>query len=149
MMSKTFEYRLLKASWGIAIDIIGDIVFFESSPSSKNIIGAWKGITISLKFSDQLKSFLSEPESRFVRHAILLKKEVISTKVASVGETGILFNLDAIKFNLCDYQLEGIYVAVIKWLESELELEDIESINPLYNTELNKYEFPGIVFPYS
>lgn len=148
-MNKEFKYRLSKTSWGIAIDIIGDIVFLDTSKYNKWIIENIKGVSIGLEFSDQTNTFLSLQEKYFVKQAILFKKEAIAKQSITLGKTGVLFSLETIDFNLCDYQLEGLYIAVIKWLESKLTTEDIESINPHYNSETNRYEFPGISFPYS
>lgn len=146
-MGNILRYRLLQASWGIAIDIAGDVGIFEGSKFSEWLVADWKGIAIALRFSAEATAFLSEQEKVLVKRSILFKKEAIANKVKASAETGILFSFESVWYNSCDYQLEGLCAAVIQWIEKELELEEIEPIDVRYNPETNRYAFSGVGFP--
>ena len=146
-MDSVFRYRLLQASWGIAIDIAGDVEISEGSKFSEWLIADWKGIAIALRFSAEANAFLSEQEKVLAKRSILYKKESIANKVKARAETGVLFSLESVWFNPCDYQSEGLCAAFIQWIEKELELEEVEPIDVRYNPETNRYALSGVGFP--
>ena len=126
-----YKYRLLKTSWGIAIDI--DIEVRENISSSEyEIININPNINLAVKKS--LK---------------LLAEEIQFLKKGLQDAIPFIFNNLNIEKNVCventiinfaHYQEEGLYCAIQEALALYYKV-DIPKINTSYDKENNKYVF--------
>jgi hypothetical protein len=111
------KYRVLKSSWGIVIDIKGNIEEINSTENEFQI--AEKSLTPAEK--EQVKRALKSLSDNF--HG---KKYSIC--------------LQEITFNDCDFQIEGLYWACRDWLSKALNIK-VNDPEVTYNAKARKYIF--------
>lgn len=127
-MSK-IEYRFIKSSWGIAIDVAGNHEFFENQPS----IGKMIMPTIWLEI---VPANLSERERKLIEKGFKAVSKKILSKITD--SKFILINISEISFNPCDYQAEGLFTAIIEWASKEFNFEK-PKISIEFDKNQNKY----------
>jgi hypothetical protein len=110
-MDSTFKYRVLKSSWGIAIDVTAR---FDFSASPENADSISDGI--HLVIDDQT---LPNEYFELVETGVNLMSDRI--KECDV-EFPLCVRITELKFNPCDFQPCGIPWAVAGWITSELEI---------------------------
>ena len=120
-MMKTFKYRLVKASWAVAIDIAAE----SSSPS------AVPGDAINVK--DRLwlmivPRWLSKEERQQLRIGLSLVADSIlrSPRVATRGLEPLLVRVLDVSFNPCHYQAEGLAAAIAGWAAQEFAFRAVD-----------------------
>ena len=113
------KYRVLKTSWGIAIDIEAT---FEEIASDKNI----------LTFSEQS---LTPNEKEQI---IMGLEDLLS--VSDLGNKKYTIDIQKVLFNPCDFQVEGLYWASRDWLSKALNIKTMEPEISFDKTS-NKYFF--------
>jgi hypothetical protein len=127
-MSK-IEYRFIKSSWGIAIDIAGNHECFENQPS----VGKMIAPKIWLEIVDDK---LNESERNWIEKGLKTVDEKILSKIT--GSKSILIKISEVSFNPCDYQPEGLFAAIIEWTSKEFDFEK-PKINIEFDKKQNKY----------
>ena len=110
-MVRTFKYRLVKASWAIAIDIAAEVNFPTALPAKAVNIkdGLWLAI---------VPQWLSDDEQRYLTLGMTLVADSILALAKT--ETGrILVNVLDVQYNPCHYQSEGLAAALMGWAAEE------------------------------
>jgi hypothetical protein len=104
-MVRTFKYRLVKASWAIAIDITAEATFPTALPAKAVNIkdGLWLAI---------VPQWLSEDEQRYLTIGMTLVADSI---LAKAGTGRILVNVLDVQYNPCHYQSQGLAAALMGW----------------------------------
>lgn len=112
------KYRVLKTSWGIAIDITGLLL---DTTADKNVLAvSEKGLT-----SDQ-------------KNQITLGLESILNKIPADKKYNI--DIQKVWFNPCDFQTEGLFWASRDWISKALDIKTSEP-EISYDKTQNKYFF--------
>lgn len=133
-MSK-IEYRFIKSSWGIAIDLVGNHKIVEEKPHNAKLITP--RIWLELQTA---QSNLTEMEVDWIVKGLKAVSGKINSKTAD--SSFILINLTEITFNPCDYQQEGLLCAVIEWASNEFNF-DTPEIKIEFDENKNRYLING------
>ena len=127
---RTFPFRVLRASWGIAIDLRARAVL-SARPRADSL---WAGSRVQQNLSnvrllvvdiDQLLYGLS------VMAAAIEEKESDGYVIIEVGN---------VNYTPTDYQPEGLAAAIIGWVSEEFEV-DPPAIDVHFDDAENKYVF--------
>jgi hypothetical protein len=113
-MSK-FEYRLIKSSWGIAIDIEASYVCLKTPPTFGERISNNIWLTSNIK-----PLSLSESQFQWILKGLKLISEKITHKI-DVKEH-VLITISNIELNPSDYQIDGLALAIIGWTCQEFNI---------------------------
>jgi hypothetical protein len=109
-MVSTFNYRLVKASWAIAIDLTADSTCLAVAPSNAVKIKDRLWLRIEL-------SWLSKEEKNYLGLGLsLVAESVLHHKPDSEH---ILVRVLDVHFNPCHYQPEGLAAAIRNWAGQE------------------------------
>lgn len=130
---RTYPYRLIKAGWGIHITITANREFCDDMPANAHVI---PDVPVGLTFSDQACGLPAEIREQLVE-AVSAAAEEIS---ASVHGQPVLIDVSAFVFPELDFQLEGVPVAMRRWIEDEFGLEPREIIAS-FDRPTNTYVF--------
>ena len=113
------KYRILKTSWGIAIDISGTV---KESAADKNVLTiSDRGVT---------------PEEK---EQTLQGLESVLTQI-TVDSRKYNIDIQKIWFNPCDFQTDALFWAGRDWISKALHLKSSEP-EILYDRTLNQYSF--------
>ncbi len=118
-------YSVIKGSWGIWIQLGGWYEFVEVDEQKSDYIELVIGERVQSEFSVWLQRGL-EKSTEMMAELYCGKHLVIC--------------IEEVCFNPCDFQIEGIEAAMIKWVEEALSTKKIE-VNVSFNKEQNKYSF--------
>ncbi|HEX9059664.1 MAG TPA: hypothetical protein VF941_05765 [Clostridia bacterium] len=133
MSSFNHTYRVIKSSWGIVIDVSGELTSistYDNKSSCKMInSGLWCIIT---------DERLSETEKKYLYDGLEMVGKAIASNSSYKNETLIIIN--SVTYSFCDYQEEGLTAAIIQWAANAFNFE-APKINVAFNKEHNKYEF--------
>jgi hypothetical protein len=99
------KYRVLKTSWGIAIDFTGNI---KEVNSSKTIITISDN-SLAIAHKEQIE----------------LGFKSLSVEIADTNKT-FYIDIQKVDFNLCDFQIDGLYWACREWLSKALNIRVTE-----------------------
>ena len=125
----TYQYRVIKSSWGIAIDIGGEIVFATEAP-----FGAARvldGIYVSVG-----PSWVDDCQRRAIADGV--KQMASSVRAACPrGEVATARILD-VSYNPCDYQAEAVPWAVAGWIAEALQAPPPE-VSVEFDAKRNRY----------
>jgi len=131
-----YSYRIIKTSWGIAIDIAAEIIpindyrnWDELNQCNKIINGLWYSIK---------NNILSKEDEECLQKGLMMISKSIFQRFFS---NNILIVFHKIEYNPCDYQKEGLVMATIQWAINALNLVPVNDISVSFNKEVNKYEF--------
>ncbi len=127
-----YKFQVLKSSWGIVIfvdinDQLSNNILLNSIKISDNVYLKIEGeMTIS-----------SEVVNFWFRKAIL---DVEDNLREQFNNLKVCFCVTTIEFVHTDFQEEGLYCAILGWLEKRYDIP-IPQIKIEYNSERNKYIF--------
>jgi hypothetical protein len=130
-MASTFKYRMIKGSWGIAIDLTADCVLFH------HFSGDALEIDDDLWLAVEVKG-LSRADHEFLAYGLKQVASEIKTH-ASFFEPTVICVTD-VWYNPCDYQPEGLAHAIIGWAAQELKF-DVPHIDVHFSQKDNRYIF--------
>jgi hypothetical protein len=117
MAPTTFNYRLAKASWAIAIDIVAEAHVVPMTPAKAQMVKERLWLRID-------PAWLTDEESAYlVRGLRLVADYVLDSRR---GEEFILIWVREIQFNPCHYQPEGLAAAMMGWAAKEFGFARIE-----------------------
>jgi hypothetical protein len=126
------SYRVIMAQWGIAIDISGEIASYSDYDDKVSCRKIDDGLWL------KIANHMSHEESEYMYTG--LKKNSDSIKAISPFKCNTLIIFHEIKYNLCDYQPEGLIPAVYKWISEAFKI-DTPIVEVSYNRAINKYKF--------
>jgi hypothetical protein len=135
MIKQKYSYRLIKSSWGIAIDVTAECtsksIFCKKNESVVVDIcpGLWGVI-----FDDRIP----KNEVQFIWEGLRHICKSILTKSPYKNDT--LITIHSVEFNFCDYQPEGLAPAIIGWAANALGFDEPE-LNVVFDKKENKYKF--------
>jgi hypothetical protein len=131
-MATIYKYRVLKSTWGIAIDLVA-----SSSTTKPPPIGAieiaptlWLNIT-------------AKPCADSDRMALVQGLRMIADRIkASVPHPkhAIVITITKVDYAPSDFQSEGLIYAIVRWAEEEFGFK-VADIEVKFNKAANKYEF--------
>ena len=121
------RYRVFKASWGLAVDISGYVVR----------AGEFGGETEPLPHGASIA--VLEPDLRDEELGHLLRGARLSAPALAAGAPRTLV-VTSVAFNICDFQPEALFPAVVGLVEELLGAE-VASIPVRFDSHANRYEF--------
>jgi hypothetical protein len=113
------QYRVLKTSWGIAIDISGTLEETTTEESSMIISETHLSSVLREQLIMGLESILSDKETVRRKYTI---------------------DIQAVSFNFCDFQTDSLFWASRDWLAKALNIKVAEP-EIIYDKVENKYFF--------
>ena len=130
-MARTFELRILKASWGIAIDLTAEAQWRFGAPEGLMKAGdrVWldaSAVQLGPADIEQLRLGLSR----------------VSPQVAAKDpERQIIVRIIDVSYTPTDYQAEGMAAAMVGWASEEFDLPRPE-LAVQFDKMANRYVFP-------
>lgn len=131
-------YSIRKSSWWIHIKIVAYVINFDKFNSVANPIKAADGIWF--KYADKPLSdnaMFSNDNLPYLKKGIQLVQNKIRTN-SLYDETLIV--IKGLEFNPCDFQEEGLTVAIIEWASKAFHFDN-PKIGVDFNKEKNRYIF--------
>jgi hypothetical protein len=113
----SFNYIVLKSTWGISINFTGELTTNSEC---------------SIKFSEKLN--LPLDFKNILRAGIRMAQHELNPNIK------LSIYIDSIDYGFADFQKEGLFYGVYKWIEKELSL-DFKQINVEFNSLKNEYVF--------
>ena len=113
-MVRTFKYRLVKASWAIAIDITAEASFPAVLPGAATKIQDRLWLNIA-------PEWLSKDERRYLQVGMTLVADSILASQPKAGH--ILVTVVDVQYNPCHYQPEGLAAALVGWAAQEFSFK--------------------------
>ena len=132
-MVSTYSYRLIKSSWGIAIDITA-----EAAPLSDYSGAAAEEVEQGLWLAVETSWQLSPDECRYLATGLRLVSQDMQSRIAQDGP--IVVRVIDLRFNPTDYQKEGLAFALAGWMAQTFDFP-FSPPHALFNREKNRYEF--------
>lgn len=125
-----YKYRILKSSWGIAIDI--DLSIQEYIINNRNE---------TTKISENIYLYDKKKLTKQCKNIIIkaLKDYALIIRT-NVPFPEIMVSLEGLEIILTDYQDEGLYFAVQECISEKIGVEKPE-YEVFFEKELNKYVF--------
>lgn len=124
------RFTILKSSWGIAI-------FYEIKELfdvGKDSINTYEIFpSVYLKLNDNPVDNISLD---------YLKAGVVSI-IQYIKTFPVIFFIEKLEYNICDYQPEGMYYMFRQWFFEHHGIE-FPPINVYYNKKINQYIFPDL-----
>src|SRR5438874_8820022 len=116
-MARVFKYRLVKASWGVAIDLTAEAQFPSAVPDN------------TVKIKDRLwlaivPPWLSKEEQQCLQLGLTLVADAILE--CKPDDPYILVRVLDVQFNPCHYQAEGLAAAIADWAAQEFAFEPVK-----------------------
>jgi hypothetical protein len=129
-VSRTFELRLLKSTWGIAIDLRAQAQFLLQAPSGLIMAGERTWLDVS-KFT------LPDQDIMQLAAGLALASPTIQLQHASGHVVVEVLHVD---YTPTDYQSEGMAAAMLGWAAEEFDL-DLPQVEVDFDKEANQYTF--------
>ena len=127
-MASTYHYRIIKSSWGVAIDITAEM-------TSVPIVGA-KQVTDTIYLSMEAPIGLMSEERAYLVGGLRL----VADQIHSTLNAPVMIRILELTFNHCDYQPEGLACAIAGWVAQEMGFEP-PTIQVTFDRQLNQYQF--------
>lgn len=127
---RTFELRVLKGSWGIAIDLVAHAQRLASPPADALPAGdrTWldvSDVALGRQDVEQLVLGLSRVSAMIAEHE---------------PRTHVVIRIDDVRYTPTDYQPEGMAAAIIGWATEEFELPQPD-LEVRFDRDENRYVF--------
>ena len=120
-----YKFRFIKSSWGIAIDITGTHITLKNTPNSK-----YRKISSKIWLDLQSQN-INLNERKWIYKGLELVADNIISKI-NISDY-VLITISKTDFNICDYQPDGLYCAVVCWASEEFDF-----LCPKINIEFDK-----------
>ncbi len=122
---------ILKTSWGIAILYEIKELLEELKKNSDHTYEVLPSVYLNLN-----DNIIDDNSFEYLKAGIQSIAQYINT-------FPITFNIEKLKYNICDYQPEGMYYMFRKWFFESHDM-DFPPINVYYDKETNRYIFPDL-----
>ena len=140
------KYRMIKTSWGIAIDIYGRVCDYDVLGDNKIFLENVVKICdeISILFLPDKNEKVGPNESYNQMHPddyhYLLEglKKVSQDILRYTKYKNTLIIINRMEYNLCDFQEEGIVAGIMEWAAKAFGFES-PKIEAIYQKEVNRY----------
>ena len=134
-MNLIYKYRILKSSWGIAIDLEAKaVIYTQHLDFDINQETVRLNDTITLSISPECK--LEADEVRYLGKAILNFSTEVESKLPEDSKVNI--HVVNIIVNYADYQPEGLYCAMVGWLTLRFDFP-MPQLDVRFDKGLNRY----------
>lgn len=127
----TFPFRVLQASWGIAIDVDARLSFLDHAPVTAEEIEP--GVFLSVAQALALPAI----DLDFVRSGL---RRLANDLRQAADDAIALFELDDVEYSPADYQAEGVEAAVVGCLCEMLGCEP-PVVDITFDRDENRYVF--------
>lgn len=122
---------ILKTSWGIAILYEIKELHEELKKNSDHTYEILPSVYLNLN-----DNIIDDNSFEYLKAGIQSIAQYINT-------FPITFNIEKLKYNICDFQSEGMYYMFRKWFFENHDM-DVPPINVYYDKETNRYVFPDL-----
>ena len=125
---RTFSLRVLRASWGIAVDLRARSAHTDAFPPDA-LLASGK---VALAFSNV--SLAPEDISQLLRGLTLMAPAIERARPGA----SVLIELGTVTFTPTDYQPEGLAAAIIGWSAEEFQVDQVDW-DLVYDKTANRY----------
>jgi hypothetical protein len=133
-----YEYRVLKSTWGIAIDIEATYKILKTEPEIGQKISS--RISLNLQVNDYV---LLDEEKDWIIKGLKVVCEEIYSRINN--SEYVLIIIHKIDYYPCDYQIDGLASAIIAWASQEFNFIS-PKIDIEFDKKANKYLFLNLSF---
>jgi hypothetical protein len=123
----TYQYRLLRTSWGIWIRLTARV----SPGEGPDGVVVAPGLPVRLAFEEAAAHLIEEDREELARGLAVVAPEMPGPVTVTVSEA---------LYSLCDFQPDGLAVAMCRWAEQEFGLPP-RVIGESYDPTANRYVF--------
>lgn len=127
---RTFPLRILKASWGIAVDLRARSLVVSQPPPG----------ALAVRPRVLLDVTRVQLPAVDIEHLMSGLNTMASAVEAKEPNGYVVIEVDEVKYTPTDYQPEGLAVAMIGWISEEFEL-DPPMIDVRFDKKANRYIF--------
>lgn len=136
------KYVVLQSSWGISIKIVGSLDKYDEKYKEKYKENNFCQINESffLCCSNEYSTYpnlLGQEEKELIKNVIIFLNK--NKMLRSQYEKTIII-INGIQYNYCDYQKDGLIVAIIEWMAEAFGFSS-PKIPVMYDANQNKYIF--------
>lgn len=130
--ARTYRYRLLKSSWGIQITITAQVSFGEVED------GEWvdSAHRLAILFADSVTGIPDSYKQELGNGLAFVAPEIVERLEGAAATVTVL----QVTFTECDFQIEGLAVAICRWAEAEFDLRP-RQIDESFDRGANRYVF--------
>jgi hypothetical protein len=130
MNPRTYEYKVIKTSWGIAISLTAQVVPARTVRDATSI-SRLIGIAYALEDRDVA------PEEN---EQLVLALRALAGRIETEIDGPIVIEVHQISYMPTDFQVEGLRAAMYYWAAEEFGLQPPEIVAS-YDTTVNRYQF--------
>jgi len=130
MMSRTYDYKIIKTSWGISISLTARVV---PAQDREDVVSISR--LIGIAYATEGRAVSPEENEQFVL-ALRTLSPAIETKINGP----VMIEVEAISYMPTDFQVEGLRAAMYFWATEEFGLASPE-IAVSYDTLAKRYQF--------
>lgn len=127
-----YQFKVLKFSWGISINVIASITKFsewqDRERCQKVVDGLWFLHNGDINFDTD--------EIEFIKDGLYYEHESIGKRTPFPNDTLVVIN--AMEFGFCDYQPEGLKAAIAEWAAHAFSFE-AKPIDITFDKDSNRY----------
>lgn len=127
-MTESYKYKILKGSWGIAIDLK---ISFTNGPALADAVVVAPGIWMLVK-----TNYCSKGDRIALRQGL----EMVAEQIRVSFKSDVTVNIDELKFSPTDFQEEGLVAAIAECVAKELRF-DPPAIGVSFDRKANRYVF--------
>ncbi|UHA73172.1 hypothetical protein [Paenibacillus sp. 481] len=133
-------YRVFKSTWGIYIKIIAEYTSVTNSNVQEDeLLEVCDGLKLVFKKQrEQSEDAIFEGDIVYLIEGLKKVSREIIEKSKYKEDTMIVIH--SINIAPCDFQEEGLVVAIIEWASKSFDFE-MPKITVTFNKAINKYEF--------
>lgn len=135
-MAREYTYSILKSSWGVRVTVAADVLLSEGGDDGAMPVGP------GLWLADATPgTAISGAEMEMLARGLKAIARDISSKSSG---SALIIAVTSIRYNDCDFQLEGLAAAMIGWATEEFGLSP-QDIPVTFDRSRNRYvfEFPS------
>lgn len=129
-----YLYKLIKASWGIWVEIDAEWQLRSKYAGSVTQISEKVFVTVLGRWS-------TEADIEMIHFGLSLMADALTNKLQD--SEPIVIVIERVEYPLCDYQAEGLVPAVMGWVSREFDLP-LPEFSASFDKGANRYlfEFP-------
>lgn len=127
-ISFNHKYKVLKSTWGISIEIIGEITEYSCDKEYRQI---------TCDYLCELPDYLNISEKEYIIKGLLFLHEDIK-RILNCPQIVIIIR--QVSYNVCDYQEDGLTAAIVDTISKSLCIDTVQ-INVDYDKNSNRYLF--------
>lgn len=130
-------YRVFESTWGIYIKIIAEYTSISNYHVQEDIIEVCEGLKLTFAKDQAMDEDTLGDIDYFIEGLKRVSDQILGNSMYKKDTLIIIHSIDIAP---CDFQEEGLVVAIMEWASIAFGFE-VPPIEVTFNKEINKYEF--------